>query len=157
VIAGEWDNPEYRREVEKAVMRLHLERRVHFIGRCPSRLMPKLLSSLDLMVTMSGGSSMFEAMAMSKPVLTIRADGRHSQHTRHGDTAWCVDGDDVDVAAEALARLLRDDALRHRLGNAGCEWVARNLSSATMVAKVEALYQELAGNVFCQPEPSRFG
>jgi glycosyltransferase involved in cell wall biosynthesis len=157
VIAGEWDNPQYRREVERALVGLDLEQRVHFIGRCPSRFMPNWLSSLDLLVTMSGGSTMFEAMAMNKPVLSIRADGRHSQHTRHGDTAWCVDGDDADVAAAALARLLRDEPLRQRLGYAGREWVAQNLSSATMVANVRAFYQELAAKVSFGAEPTRRG
>lgn len=157
VIAGEWDSPEYRREVERALVGLDPKPRVHFIGRCPSRFMPKWLSSLDVLVTLSGGSTMFEAMAMNKPVLSIRADGRHSQHTRHGHTAWCVDGHDPDVAAAALARLLKDEPLRQRLGDAGRHWVAQNLSSATMVAKVGALYQELAAKVSCGAEPTRCG
>ena len=103
VVVGEWDNADYQRQVESAVIRLQLELRVHFIGRCPSRLMPSVLSGLDVLVTLSGGSTMFEAMAMGKAVLSIRSDGRHSQHTRHGHTAWCVDGDDPAAAAEALA------------------------------------------------------
>jgi glycosyltransferase involved in cell wall biosynthesis len=144
VVVGEWDNAEYRRQVEKAVVQLQLELRVHFIGRCPSRLMPNILSSLDLLLTLSGGSTMFEAMAMRKPVLSIRSDGRHSQHTRHRQTAWCVDGDNVSVAAEALARVLQDEPLRHKLGDAGRDWVIHNLSSSAMVAKVEKLYQGLA-------------
>ena len=157
MIAGEWDGSAYRHEVESVVFRLHLEHRVHFIGRCPSRLMPKLLSNLDVLVTMSGGSTMFEAMAMSKPVLSIRNDGRHSQHTRHGHTAWCVDGDDADVAAEALALLLTDESLRHRLGCAARAWVSDNLSSATMIAKVGALYQDMAGGRFSERGQSHFG
>jgi glycosyltransferase involved in cell wall biosynthesis len=143
VVAGDWDNADYRREVEARVHRLGLAERVHFIGRCPSDLMPKLLSSLDVLVTMSGGSIMFEAMAMSRPVLSIRSDGRHSLHTRHGLNAWCVDDGDPNAAANALAHLLTHEDLRRKLGQAARQWVERNLSSATMVANVREFYATL--------------
>lgn len=145
VVAGDWDNADYRREVETEVHRLRLADRVHFIGRCPSDLMPKLLSSLDVLVTLSGGSVMFEAMAMGRPVLSIRSDGRHSLHTRHGLNAWCVDGSDPNAAAKALAHLLSRDDLRRSLGQASRQWVEQNLSSVAMVAKVKELYASLAG------------
>jgi glycosyltransferase involved in cell wall biosynthesis len=143
VLVGEWEGARYRREVEAAVQRLGLADRVHFIGRCPGDLMPELLSSLDVLVTLSGGSTMFEAMAMSRPVLSIRADGRHSLHTRHGLNAWCVDGSDPGAAATALAHLLSHADLRRGLGQAARQWVELNLSSATMVAKVKELYGSL--------------
>jgi glycosyltransferase involved in cell wall biosynthesis len=145
VVIGDSVDRSYRRDIDKALDRLRLGDRVHFPGRCPSGLMPRLLSSLDLLVTLSGGSIMFEAMAMGKPVLSIRSDGRHSQHTRHGETAWCVDGDDPPAAAHALAALINDTALRERLGHAGREWVTRHLSSQTMVMKLERVYEKLAG------------
>jgi len=144
IVVGDWDSADYRREVETEVRRLELAERVHFVGRCPSDLMPKLLSSLDVLVTLSGGSIMFEAMAMSRPVLSIRSDGRHSVHTRHGLNAWCVDGTDPAAAAAALSHLLSHDDLRRTLGNAARQWVEQNLSSATMVAKVRELYDRLA-------------
>jgi glycosyltransferase involved in cell wall biosynthesis len=143
VVAGDWDEADYRAEVERRVRRLGLADRVHFIGRCPSDLMPKLLSGLDVLVTMSGGSIMFEAMAMGRPVLSIRGDGRHSLHTRHGLNAWCVDDGDPHAAANALAHLLSHDDLRRKLGQAARQWVEHNLSSATMVAKVSEFYGTL--------------
>jgi glycosyltransferase involved in cell wall biosynthesis len=115
-----------------------------------------MLSGLDLLVTLSGGSTMFEAMAMSTPVLSIRSDGRHSLHTRHGHTAWCVDGSDSEVAAEALAHLLDNNDLRQRLGHAAREWVVRNLSSATMVNRTERVYEMLAQRHAGDDARSRF-
>ena len=129
VIAGGWESAEYRHQIDEAVRRLGITSRVRFIGRFPDADAPKLLSSLDLLVTLSGGSVMFEAMAMRKPVLSIRADGRHSEHTRHGLTAWCVDGDSADAAASELACLLRNEALLNKLGQDGRLWVERHLSS----------------------------
>jgi glycosyltransferase involved in cell wall biosynthesis len=156
VIAGEWDTAKYRERVKAQVRGSGLEPRIHFVGHCPSHHMPQMLSGLDLLVTLSGGSTMFEAMAMSTPVLSIRSDGRHSLHTRHGHTAWCVDGSDSEVAAEALAHLLDNNDLRQRLGHAAREWVVRNLSSATMVNRTERVYEMLAQRHAGDDARSRF-
>lgn len=143
LIIGERENLAYRREIENTVARLRLGARVHFLERFESQDMPKILSGLDLLVTLSGGSVMFEAMAMGTPVLSVRADGRHSTHTMHDRTTWCVTTDRLAPVADALARLLGDAALRHRLGEAGRVHVNRHLSSTAMIAKTEALYESL--------------
>ncbi len=143
LIAGEWSDQGYGRLVGATVARLGLERQVEFAGRLPSRKIPQLLASIDLLVTLSGGSVMFEAMAMAKPVLSVRADGRHSLHTRHGETAWCVDTIDASACARELARLLEDPPLRHRLGDAARAWVVAHLSIGDVTAKTAALYDEL--------------
>ncbi len=147
LIAGEWSDQAYGQSVQATVSRLGLGGQVEFTGRLPSRKMPQLLASIDLLVTLSGGSVMFEAMAMARPVLSIRADGRHSFHTRHGETAWCIDTIDPAACARELARLLEDAPLRHRLGEAARAWVVAHLSIDDMVAKTVALYDELAGAV----------
>ena len=71
VIVGEWDNAEYRDQISETVRRLGIASRVAIVGRIPDSDAPNLLSSLDLLVTLSGGSVMFEAMALRKPVLSI--------------------------------------------------------------------------------------
>lgn len=143
LIIGEWENPDYRREIENTVARLRLGPRVRFLERFDSQDMPKILSGLDLLVTLAGGSVMFEAMAMGTPVLSVRADERHSKHTVHDRTAWCVTTDQHAPVADALAHLLGDPALRRRLGEAGRAQVNQHLSSAAMIAKTEALYESL--------------
>ena len=147
LIAGEWSDRAYGQSVRATVARLGLERQVEFTGRVPSRKMPQLLASIDLLVTLSGGSVMFEAMAMAKPVVSVRADGRHSLHTRHGETAWCVDTIDPSACARELARLIEDPPLRHRLADAARGWVVAQLSIGDMTAKTATLYDDLASAV----------
>ncbi len=156
VIAGEWDDPAYGREVRDSVSRLGLDRTIRFVGRRPSLEMPDFLAGIDVLVTLSGGSIMFEAMAMAKTVLSIRADGRHSLHTRHGETAWCVNTTDKSICAQELGRLVDDDELRRRLGTAARTWVTRKLSVDAMVIKTADLYDHLAklGPRACEPVPS---
>jgi glycosyltransferase involved in cell wall biosynthesis len=145
VVVGDEESAAYGETVRQTVARLRLGTAVKFLGRYGSGMMPTVLSGLDVLVSLSGGSVMFEAMAMRKPVLSIRADGRHSRHTVHGETAFCVDTEAPRVAAEALARLLTDAALRDRLAEAGRALIDRQLASETMVAKVEAVYHSLVG------------
>jgi glycosyltransferase involved in cell wall biosynthesis len=143
VVAGEWEEPEYARRVAARLGELALTRQVCLVGRLPAEKMPEFLAGIDLLATLSGGSVMFEAMAMAKPVLSIRADGRHSQHTRHDRTAWCVDTIDPQVCAAELARLVADAPLRARLGAAARERAVGALSSAAMAQKTVALYDDL--------------
>jgi len=131
----------YYRTVLDAARRLGLEQRVVFAGHC--RDMPRTMSALDVLVTMSGGSVMFEAMACAKPVLSVSADGRHSVHTRHGETAWCVTAAGPAPATAALARLIDDEPLRRRLGESARAWAERYLSPATLADRTQALYDRL--------------
>lgn len=144
LIVGEWSDQAYGQMVQAAVSRRGLGGQVEFTGRLPAPKMPQLLASIDLLITLSGGSVMFEAMAMAKPVLSIRADGRHSVHTRHRETAWCVDTIDPATCARELARLLEHPPLRQRLGEAARAWVVARLSTGDMAAKTVALYDDLA-------------
>jgi glycosyltransferase involved in cell wall biosynthesis len=139
------DGPEsYLRQVRAAVTRLGLSPRVLFTGRLDE--MPQTLAGLDILTTLSGGSVMFEAMACSKAVLSVRQDARHSQHTRHDQTAWCVTTDQPEPAAEALLGLIADAGLRARLGRTGSAWVQEHLSRQALARKTQAFYDTLLGD-----------
>ena len=142
-VIGQEGSKSYMRRVHAAVMRLGLSPSVVFTGRLDD--MPQTLAGLDILTTLSGGSVMFEAMACGTPVLSVRLDARHSVHTRHDETAWCVTTDGPDAAAEALLGLMADASLRARLGRAGSAWVQQHLSRQTMVAKTQAIYDKLLG------------
>jgi glycosyltransferase involved in cell wall biosynthesis len=143
LVIGDVEDEAYARQVNATVRRLGLSQQVLFIGRQNAEAMPHVLAVLDLLVTLSGGSVMFEAMAMGKTVLSIRADGQHSRHTRHDETAWCLDTEDPLVCARELARLIDDGELRQRLGTAARECVLNHLSIETMVNKTIALYDRI--------------
>jgi glycosyltransferase involved in cell wall biosynthesis len=143
LIIGQPGPEPYTRAVRQAVDRLGLAEHVVFTGRCED--MPQVLASLDIVVTLSGGSVMFEAMACARAVLSVRVDGRHSLHTRHGENAWCVTTDRPGPAAEALARLIGDADLRRRLGLAGHAWVERHLSRHVLVTRTQEVYDRLLG------------
>lgn len=142
LVIGDTEDDEYNSKVKLAVERLGLQRRVRFTGRCNSGCMPEAMAALDLLVTFSGGSIMFEAMACEKPVLSVRQEGRLC-HTLNGEIAIWVTTDKPGPAAESLRRLLCDTELRRRLGHAARTHVERRHSVKLMVDKTEAFYLRL--------------
>jgi glycosyltransferase involved in cell wall biosynthesis len=70
------------------------------------------------------GIVFLEAMASCLPVVAVRA-GAVPEVVADGETALLVDPGDEPALVNALERLLRDPALRARLGSAGRERVFR--------------------------------
>ena len=134
---------DYQREIESDLDRLRLRGLVRFPGGIPAAQMPGQLANLDLLVTLAGGSVIYEAMAMGTPVLTVSRDSRPRQHTRHDQTAWCLGTDQPQEVAKALALLADDEPLRRRLGAAGQDWVRRHLGIPAMVRATQETYERL--------------
>ena len=63
-----------------------------------------------------------EASATGLPVI-VGDSGGAPDAVLDGETGYVVDGRDVPAVAERVVTLLRDDALRRRLGRAGRAWV----------------------------------
>jgi glycosyltransferase involved in cell wall biosynthesis len=142
LVVGQPGPRSYYKALLETVRQRGLSRQVIFTGRRDD--MPRVMAGLDVLVTLSGGSTMFEAMACGACVLSVRADGRHSVHTRHDQTAWCVTTNQHQPATAALAQLLADGERRRRLGNAGRIQVQEHLSAGRMVVATAALYERFA-------------
>jgi glycosyltransferase involved in cell wall biosynthesis len=82
-----------------------------------------------------------EAMACGKPAVTTNVGGC-AELVVEGETGFLVPPGDEAALAERLLRLLRDPALRRRLGAAARERVQREFSIAAMVERNELLYEE---------------
>lgn len=143
LVVGDDSDRDYAAAVRERIRRHGLGGRIVFTGRVASERMPALLGSLDVLVTLSGGSVMFEAMAMGAVVLSIRGDGQHSQYTVDGETAVCVDGFSPKAAAEALAGLIAEPARRGVLASAGRSLVERELSAERIAAETATVYNSL--------------
>ena len=144
LIVGAWEDPHYRRRVEHALDRLALRQRVHVIGRCPHEMMPNLLASLDLLVTLSGGSTMYEAMAVGTAVLSIREDSPNSRETSSQQIILRVRSGRIEDGAVAMIRLINDAALRQRHGTAGRELYRSARPIERMVQQTLAVYARLS-------------
>jgi len=122
------------------------EGRVVFAGAIPDAA--RVLPLVDLYVTASRREGLplavLEAMACGLPVLASEAPG-HVDAVEPEVTGRLVPLDDAPGLAAAAGLLLRDPALRARMGRAGRERVEQRFSCARMLEEIADLYREASG------------
>jgi L-malate glycosyltransferase len=142
VIAGEG---ELRPALERQIKDHHLEKHVLLAGFRPDVL--SLHKAFDIFVMSSVteglGTSLLDAMAAGKSVVATTAGGI-PEVVVDGETGFLVPPRDHDAMAGAIVTLLKDDALRHRMGEAGRARVRAIFSAERMVQETLRVYQRVA-------------
>ncbi len=90
------------------------------------------------------GISVIEAMAFGLPVVASNAGGL-PEVVQDNVTGILVPPKDPDALADAIVRLLRDPALRRRLGNAGRERVLHEFTTDRIVDQTLKVYETACG------------
>ena len=131
VIFGEG---ELRAALERQIKELHLEKHVLLAGFREDVL--QLMKSADLFVMSSVteglGSTVLDAMAMKLAVVGTRAGGI-PEAVVHGETGLLVAPAEPRELAAAIVRLLKDPALRARMGDAGLARVTEQFGVGRML------------------------
>jgi glycosyltransferase involved in cell wall biosynthesis len=117
---------------------------VHFGGFAERRQIFHALQTARLAVFPSYAEAFaqapMEAMACGCPtVFTRRTSG--PELIEHDQSGLLIDPDRPDEIADAIIRLLADDALAQRLGEAGRKRIRDNFSTEVLVGLNEAFYQ----------------
>jgi glycosyltransferase involved in cell wall biosynthesis len=86
-------------------------------------------------------NTILEAMATGRPVVASRLCGIPDM-VEDGVTGFLIPPDDPAALADRIARLLRDPALRQRMGNAARLRVQQRFSAATNVPRILALMKD---------------
>jgi glycosyltransferase involved in cell wall biosynthesis len=137
---------ELRPALTRQIKHLGLEHRVSLVGFRPDIL--SLLKGLDLFVmssiTEGLGTSILDAMAASKAVVGTTAGGI-PEAVEHGVTGLLVPPHNAQALADAMLRLLKDEPLRRRMGEAGLERVRGMFNVDRMVDETLAVYERVAG------------
>jgi len=132
-------------DIFEIIARLNLERDVVFTGYVPDEDLPGLYNAADLFVFPSlyegFGIPPLEAMACGTPVITSNTS---SLPEVVGDVEIMVDPYDVDGLAEAMYRVLTDEALRKDMSKKGVER-AKLFSYEKEARETLKVYQEVAG------------
>jgi sugar transferase (PEP-CTERM/EpsH1 system associated) len=143
VIIG--DGP-MRPELEQRVRTLKLEESVQFLGERDD--VPALYRSLDIFALPSLGegvsNTILEAMSSGLPVVATDVGG-NSELVRHGETGFIVPSASAAAMADALARYVKDAALRKQHGTEGRRRVERCFSMDSMVGGYLELYDSTLG------------
>ncbi len=122
---------------------LHLDGRVVFVEY--QRDIPKVMAALDIYMLPTRregfGVTFIEAMSMEIPVLASRIQPL-DEIIVDGHTGALARIDDPEAFARAAGPLLRDPALRRRMGQAGRRHVIERFEQSFMCRAHERLFQE---------------
>jgi len=108
--------------------------------------MPEVLASLDILVTLSGGSIVFEAMACGKPVILVRKMPPSNvswEIVRDGETGFVIPHEEAQPLAGAMMRLIDDPALQRHMGHEGRKWAEERFSHIQMARQTQESYDRL--------------
>jgi L-malate glycosyltransferase len=141
IIAGEG---ELRPALERQIKEHHLEKHVLLTGFRPDAL--SLHKAFDIFVmssiTEGLGTSLLDAMASAKPVVAT-ATGGIPEVVVDGVTGVLVAPRDHAGMAAAIVTLLRDPALRERMGSAGLARALERFTAERMVSETLGVYERL--------------
>lgn len=136
----------YRREIEAAVERRGLSKRVVFTGRSSERDLHAWYEAASIFVhpTRYEGSSLvtLEAMGHRRPVIAARAGGLPDK-VRPGVNGWLVEPDDVEGLSNAIAEAVSDPDRLVAFGQAGRLIVEQEFAWTVIVDRQLAIYEDL--------------
>ncbi len=144
VLVGEVRNHDYGVRVSRLAQAGGLNGQLLLAGRRDD--MPDVLNSLDVLVSLSGGSVMYEAMSCGLCVVSAGfTKPGESIHLRNGETGIVTPTADPVALAEILGNLIEHPDMRHRLGTAARAWAQQRLSHTAIVSRTVAFYDRLLG------------
>ena len=143
IVGGTLGTPEHRtyeREVRQLVAKYGLQERVHFTGHRAD--MPKAMQELDLLVTLSAGSVIAEAMAAGKPVIGTPI-GSTAEMIVHGETGYVAPLDPIADIADKIVGLAKDPNRSLRMGQQARKYAEKAFGVETHVRKIQDVYEKL--------------
>lgn len=141
------DGPE-RGKVEQYCREHRICHAITFIGSLP--LVEEVLVGADLFLlpseSESFGLAALEAMACEVPVIASCAGGL-PEVVVHGETGYLCPVGDVDGMASATLKLLGDEDLRRRMGEAARHLAVERFGQDTVVRRYRTIYERVTGRV----------
>ena len=141
-IIGEAHSRKYFEKLKHFIRDKGLQQHVILTGRRED--MPQVLSSLDILVSLSGGSVMFEAMACGKVVISAGFSSEEdSVHIQNGRTGVLVTSTRNSDLVQALNQLIDSPDMCRQIGQEARKWADSNFCHFAMVEKTKQLYRRL--------------
>ena len=147
VIVGEGP---LRPALEQQARELEIADRTEFAGNATAEELSALYNACDLLVLPSVtraeafGMVQLEAMSCGKPVISTDLPSGVPWVNQQGVTGLTVPPGDAPALASAIATLLDDRALRHRLGEGGRARVESEFSINRLVEQTTGLYRAIS-------------
>ncbi len=130
----------YENDVRRSVLDYNLQDVVYFMGNRND--MPKAMLELDLLLTLSAGSVIAEAMACGKIVIGTPI-GSTGDMIVHGETGFILPDDAIERISEKIVHLVRNPDTCIQIGNAARTHAERNFGIKKYVHTIQAIYRSL--------------
>jgi len=138
---------------KKLAQELGIAEAVRFVGSVPDKDLPALYNVAEVYLGVSRraegtrvegfGIALAEASACGLPVIAGRSGGV-AEAVNDGETGFVVDPEDPAAAAQALTRLLSDQLLARRLGQAGRKAVETNYNWDRVVRNLREIESQVS-------------
>ena len=141
-LVGEARDLSYFEQLKQFVSEKGFNKQVVFTERRED--IPQVLNSLDILVSLSGGSVMFEAAACGKTVILAGINGdQNFTLTKYVQSRPIVLATGTSGLVEALIRLVNDPELRKKTGLESRKWAVKSFCHLKMAEKTQRLYKKL--------------
>lgn len=143
VIVGKADNQEFYSKLVKMASLTNAN--IIFTGHVED--MPSIYNMLDILISFSGGSSMYEAMAVGKIVVSVGFVKRKtSEFLKDRETAFVIEEESIQSARDVIIELLDNNELKNRIQINAQKIIYENLGSEQNAKKVESVYLNCLNN-----------
>jgi len=141
LVVGDGD---LRKELQEYAVKLGIADSVIFCGYRED--IPKIIAATDVLVLASLGESfgrvVIEAMAMGKPVVATNVGGV-PEIILSDHTGILVELANPDSIAQAVVRLLKDEKLSKKIGQAGLRRVQEKFTIEKHVQEIQRVYDSV--------------
>ncbi|MCX6880607.1 MAG: glycosyltransferase family 4 protein [Verrucomicrobia bacterium] len=148
IAGGPLDGPYYEK-VKDFITDNHLEGCVTFLGHASRELLRQKLAEASALVLPSwqenAPMAIAEAMAAGVPVLSTNCCGMPYMVTE-GVTGYLVAPGDYMALADRISRLISNDPLRKRMGEAACATALQRFHPNIVATKTYQVYLKVAGS-----------
>ncbi len=134
----------YEQEVRQLVSKMKLDNIIHFTGHRDD--IHIAMQELDILVTLSAGSVIAEAMATGKPVIGTPI-GSTSEMIVDEVTGWVISTDLIDGIASKIVQLYNDKNLCRQMGVTGRNHAESTFSINEHVRKVQDVYSRYLSDI----------
>jgi glycosyltransferase involved in cell wall biosynthesis len=129
-----------RSGLERLVDELGMREYVRFAGAVPRGKVKDYLHAADVFVSVQDltnfGNHLLEAMTCGRCIVTLN-NGDTGNFLTNNETGILLDPDRLELLPSAIARVLRDDELRARLGRNALEYARKNFQTWEERVKAE--------------------
>jgi teichuronic acid biosynthesis glycosyltransferase TuaC len=124
---------------------MHIEDRVHFLGRKPRAEVAAAMRTCTLFALPSWyeglGGVYLEAMSAGRPAIACHGQGIE-EIILHRENGWLIQPQNLDDLITALQTLLSDQPLREKLGSNGRQTILRGYTLTHQARQLISVYQE---------------